>query len=116
MASGLFGLKLFWESVSEYTRGRNKDNTADIDTLIPNKQSLLKAGKFLNDGDITKKLNNYKKIANVLGAKFKIVNAAIGKLANNGCVAGFAKQSALFSININNRVLEKLAHTLFENG
>ena len=106
MASGLFGLKLFRESVSQYTRGRNKDDTADVDASIPNEQSLLEARKFLDEAGITKKLNNYKKIANVLGAKLK-VDARTGVLTDDGSPDGFAKQSAEFYVNINNRSLDE---------
>ena len=104
MASGLFGLKLFQELVSQYTVARNKNDTADIDASIPSEQSLLEACKFLDKAGITKKLNNYKKIANILGAKLKIVDAKTGELDDDGS-PGFAKQSADFYININNRAL-----------
>ena len=111
MASGLFGLKLFRESVSQYTRARNKDDTGDVDASIPNEQSLLEARKFLDEAGITKKLNNYKKIANVLGAKLK-VDAKTGVLTNDGSPDGFAKQSAEFYVNINNRSLDESARYL----
>ena len=90
--------------MSQYTRAKNKDDTADVDVLIPNEQFLLEARKFLDKAGITKKLN----IAQVLGAKLN-VDAKTGVLADSGSPDGFAKQLAEFYIHINNRALDESA-------
>ena len=92
--STIFGLKLFRESVAGFTKGKKATDGSDVDVQIPNELSLLEARKFLDEIGITKKLNEYKRISQVLGAKIKA--KANGEIEDDGSAAGYEKNQLYF--------------------
>jgi hypothetical protein len=70
---------------------------------IPNEVSLIEAHKFLNELEVTKKLNEYRRVSTVLGGKVRM--KADGTLEDDGSSAGFGKDSLDFYISIHNKSL-----------
>jgi hypothetical protein len=93
-ASTIFGLKLFRESVANFTKGKKATDGSNVDVQIPNQLSLFEARKFLDEIGITKKLNEYRRISQVFGAKIKV--KANGEIENDGNTAGYRQKSASF--------------------
>jgi hypothetical protein len=95
--STIFKLKLFRETTASFTKAvKATDPTVEKDTRISNKLNLLEARKFMNEINITKKLNEYKRISTVLEAKVKA--KADGTIENDNLPAGFMNLRVLYSI------------------
>ena len=105
MSNGLFGLKIFKGNTRE-ALPKYKNPADNSKSYYTSELTLLEICKMLDETGVIKRLEKYKKAANLLGAKIKASAYKLGYLIDDDSAYGFAKQSSNFYTNLNNKTIE----------